>query len=105
MTPASSLRYIDSPFPTSLSAFPPLAALTEPGPSAQDKTILEFKDYFRDKYAPKLGEALATEAMGKGMEKRDSKPTKATKNQAKKNKTSEKDKLEAKLSHLAPEQR
>ena len=66
---------------------------------------MEFKEYFRDKYAPKLGEALATEAMGKGIEKREAKATKPTKNQPKKNKTSEKDKLEAKLSHLAPEQR
>ena len=33
-------------------------------------SIMKFKEYFRDKYAPKLGEALATEAMGKGLEQR-----------------------------------
>jgi ATP-binding cassette subfamily F protein 2 len=33
-------------------------------------TIMKFKEYFREKYAPKVGEALATEDMGKGLEQR-----------------------------------
>jgi ATP-binding cassette subfamily F protein 2 len=33
-------------------------------------TIMKFKEYFRDKYAPKVGEALATNAVGLGLEER-----------------------------------
>eukprot|EP01047_Picozoa_sp_COSAG01_P109933 COSAG01_NODE_38780_length_485_cov_0.943005_1_plen_161_part_11 len=74
------------------------------------KDIIAFKEYFREKYAPKDGEALATENAGKGISedgkapaiKKQEKPKKAAKKPAP---AKAKENKEESLAHLTPEAR